>query len=181
MFRKSVAATEAQPKKRSRLMLGLFALVPLLVLGGGGYAAWAFLLSGQPAEAADAGHGEETVKAEAHAADDGHGAPDAIKVSALPREIAAETSLTHSYALSVLIRPKCGPAEIVYLKEASGAEAAADGLLAQYSWEAAARRATQLNEKSCGYLFGEIFDAEEKAARLLGMAAAETKAADAHH
>ncbi|MBO6538287.1 MAG: hypothetical protein JJ969_02710 [Rhizobiaceae bacterium] len=141
----------AEPKKRSKLILGLVAAAPL-VLGAGGYAVWAFYLATPDAVEAHAAEGGET---------------DDMKVAAVPREIMAESSFTHSYALSVLVREKCGPSDAPALRQISNAEAAEDGLLAQLSWEAAARRTQLLKAKSCGYLLGEIADADAKATEAL--------------
>ena len=145
------AEAGAAPKRRLKLLFALAAAAPL-VLGAGGYAAWAFYFATPQA-------------AEAHAAEGG--ATDQMKVAAVPREIMAESSFTHSYALSVLVREKCGPSEAAALHEVSNAEAAEDGLLAQLSWEAAARRTQLLKAKSCGYLLGEIADADAKAIEAL--------------
>ena len=78
---------DTAPTKRSAKRLALVAAVALAALAGGGYGAWAYLLK-PTAPAAEAEH-----------------APDPVKVAAIAPEVAAETSFTHSYALSVLIRP----------------------------------------------------------------------------
>lgn len=150
------AESSGAPKKRSKVLLGLLAAVPL-VLAGGGYAGWTLFLAG-PAD-------------EAQAAER---APDPVVVAALPTDLAAESSYTHSFALSVLIRAKCGGSRAPALKAASEEEARADGMLVQLSWVAAARRANALSEKSCSYLLGEIDKADDKAARI---AAAKAEAA----
>ncbi len=139
-------------KKRSKLMLALFALVPL-VLAGGGYAGWTFFLA--PASATDA-----------HAAS-GHdgGEADMMKVASISPEIRAETSATQTYALSVLIADTCGAPAAPALKAASEAEAHADAALVNLSWIAAVRRTRGLTEKTCGYLWSEIEDAEAKLAQ----------------
>jgi hypothetical protein len=169
MFRKSAKpASNGQaapaPKKRSKLVLGLLAAVPLL-LAGGGYAGWTFLLA---------------APGEAHAAEGGAEGTDPMKVAALPPEIVAETSFTHSFALSVLIRDKCGDMRAPALKAASEDEARADGMLVNLSWQSAARRAAALEARSCGHISAELANAEFKAE---AKAAAKRKAEGkpAHH
>ncbi|MBO6718358.1 MAG: hypothetical protein JJ913_10420 [Rhizobiaceae bacterium] len=152
-------AEDAPKKKRSWLKLAIIAAVPL-VLAGGGFAAWTLYFAAPDGEAHAAGKAD-------------HGAPDPMKVSALPREIAAESSVTHTYALSVLIAGKCGASHVEALRAASNAEAEGDGLLAQLSWESAARRSAQLKERSCGHLLAEIDDADAKAAARAASAAKE--------
>lgn len=164
------AEAAGAPKKRSKLMLAVLATVPL-VLAGGGYAGWTLFLANPD------GAGEETARAEAE-----QHAPDPVVVAALPTELAAESSYTHSFALSVLIREKCGGRRAPALKAASEEEARADGLLVQMSWVSAARRATALSDKSCGYLLGEVAKADEKAAMVAeAKLAAAKKAAEAGH
>ncbi|WP_127522385.1 hypothetical protein [Mesorhizobium sp. Z1-4] len=138
------------PRGRSRLFIAAAIALPLIV-GAGGYAVWALYFAAPG-------------NAEAAAV---HDATDETKVAAVPREIMAESSFTHSHALSVLVREKCGSSQAPALREASNAEAAGDGLLAQLSWEAAARRTQLLKTKSCGYLLTEIADADARAARML--------------
>lgn len=133
------------PKKRPKLKLAAMALAPLL-LAGAGYAGWVLL--------AGAGAG-----ASAHAADGGQGT-DATKVSSISTELAAETSFTHVFALSVLIAPRCGEANVPALKAASDAEARANGMLATLSWQAAARRTAATTEKSCVFLRQEVTEGE---------------------
>ena len=142
-------------KKRSKLKLAVLAIVPL-ALAGGGYAGWTQFVSDAGAKAGEHGEG-------AHAADaqDEH-----AQALALPPEIRAETSMTHSYALSVLVRADCGRFRVEALKAAAAEEAAADGQLATLSWEAAARRAAELGKASCGHLRAEIDLADAKAAKL---------------
>ena len=137
-------ALENAPKKRSALRLAGLALAPLAAAGGL-YAGWTFYA----APGADAG-----------------GEPDAMQVAAIAPEIAAETSFTHSYALSVLVAPLCGPARVPGLEEASKAEAEADGRLVNLSWLAAARRAADLTAASCDYLRQEVREAEYRALTL---------------
>ncbi|MCC0040221.1 MAG: hypothetical protein H6893_14805 [Brucellaceae bacterium] len=170
---------EAAPKKRSKLKLALFALVPL-VLAGGGYAGWTFYLA--PAGDAHAAAEKDGHEADGHAAD-GAEAADPVQVAAIPLDIAAETSFTHSYALGVIIAHACGAAQVPSLKAASEAEAKADGLLATLSWEAAARRTSILDDKNCRYLKAEVYNADGKAARLAAERAAPKKheAKPAHH
>lgn len=164
------------PKKRSKIKLALFVLVPLLVLGGGGYAGWMYFLApaggygGGHGETAEAGHGEDA----GHGAD-GHGA-DPVKTAAVLPDSRAEVSATHSYAISVLIAAKCGAPEAPALKAASEAEAAADGLLVNASWMAAARRTRDLSAKNCGFFWKEIEAAEWK----LGEGAAPAEKPAAH-
>lgn len=134
------------PKKRSKLKLALVALAPL-ALAGGGYAGWTLY-------AAPGG--------EAHA----ESGPDGMKVAAITPEVAAETSFTHSYALSVLIAPRCGIARVPGLQAASEAEARADGRLVNLSWLAAARRAADLTGISCDHLRQEVREAEYRAVTL---------------
>lgn len=157
------------PKKRSKLLLALLGTIPLLAAGGG-YAGWMFFAPGDDAHAAVAEHGEA------------HPAPDPEKLAAERRAIAAESSYTHAYAMSFLIREKCGGSRASALKAASDGEALADGLLVQLSWVAATRRAAALGEKSCGHLLAEIGRANEKALRIAeAKAAAEQKAAKGGH
>lgn len=129
-------------KKRSKLRLALLALAPLALAGGG----WAVY----------AGAG-------AHA----EGVPDAMKVSAISPEVAAETSFTHSYALSVLVAPLCGAARAPGLRAVSDTEAKTDGRLVNLSWLAAARRAADLTAISCDHLRQEVRAAEYRAVKLL--------------
>lgn len=149
------AEGEAAAKpKRSKLKLALFALVPLLVLGGGGYAGWAFFLApGAQGEAAD-GHGETA---------DGHGT-DPTKVASLLPDVRPEISATHSYAVAVIMEPACGAPPVPALEAASAAEAAADGAMVNRSWIAAVRRTRTLDAKNCSYLWKEIEAAEYRAA-----------------
>lgn len=151
----AAADTEAAPKKRSKLKLILLACAPL-VLAGAGYAGWIFAapalgLAGDHAEAA----GEDTTH-----------------VAALPPEVLAENSFTYTFALSELLKEKCGTTRVAGLRAASAAEAEADGALTSLSWIAANRRATALTEESCGKILAEIDRGELKAAAL---AAAKTK------
>lgn len=146
---------EAKPK-RSKLKLALFALAPLLLLGGGGYAGWAFFLApadGAHGEAAE-GHGETA---------DGHGT-DPTKVASLLPDVRPEISATHSYAIAVIMEPACGAPPVPALEAASAAEAAADGAMVNRSWIAAVRRTRTLDAKNCSYLWKEIEAAEYKAA-----------------
>lgn len=145
----ATASSETAPKKRSKLKLAIFAAVPL-VLAGAGYAGWAMFLAAPAAEAY---------------AGDGHG-PDPVKVAAVPPEIAAEGSFTHSYALSVVIEDKCGTVDTTALRAASDEEAHADGMLVNLSWVAATRRAAKLVDSNCGRLLGEVENANDKALRI---------------
>jgi hypothetical protein len=155
---KTTDPAEAEaPKSRSRAKLALLALVPL-VLAGGGYGGWSYFMVPE----ADAAHAP---------------APDPIKVSAVPTEIAAETSFTHSFALGSIIARECGRVPLRALKAASDAEATADGMLASLSWAAANRRIIELDDKNCRYFQTEVRSAEAKAARL----AAEKDAAKGGH
>lgn len=155
----------AAPRKRSKLFFAAAAAVPLVV-GAGGYVAWTFHFA-VPESAEAPGLKAET-----------QGATDSMEVAAVPREIMAESSFTHSYALSVLVHEKCGSLHAPALREVSNAEAAQDGLLAQLSWEAAARRTQLLKAKSCGYLLAEIADADGRAAERL--AAEQSEQASGH-
>ena len=152
-------APEAAPKKRSKLKLALVALVPLL-LAGGGYAGWSFFM----APGADEAHAEAAAEGEEGHGEDGHGAADMMKVSSVETALKAETSATHTYALSVLIAGTCGASRTPALKAASDAEAAEDGMLVSLSWQGAARRAMGVTEKACNYMVGEIEEAELKLA-----------------
>ena len=133
------ADAPAAPRKRSKIKLALLAFVPL-VLAGGGYAGWTLYLAPWPLD--QAAHGVEA-KAEGHGAmaegEGGHG-EDPMTVSALPLDVLAETSSTHTYALSVLIAAKCGSPPVPALKAASEEEAKSNGMLVNQSWTAAARR-----------------------------------------
>ena len=164
---KPAADPNAAPKKRSKLKLALLALVPLLAAGGG-YGGWVFY-SGQA--------GAQAAEGEAHPA------ADPIKVSAVPTEIAAETSFTHSYALSVMIARDCGRVRAEALKAASEEEARADGMLVNLSWTAAARRTALLDDKICRRLLNEVYDANVKAVEIAAAKAAPEKGgkAAAHH
>ena len=168
------AEAAAAPKKRSKVKLALLAIVPLMLLGGG-YAGWALYLAPWPL--AEAAHAE--AKAEGHGATgeavEAHG-EDPMIVSALPLEVLAETSSTHTYALSVLISAKCGSPAVPALKAASEAEAASNGPLVNLSWAAAVRRTKGLSEKTCDYLWGEVDAAEAK----LSHGAAPAEAAAQH-
>lgn len=155
--------TAAKPK-RSKVKLALFALLPLVALGGGGYAGWTFFLA--PDAAAEAGHGGEG---------GGHGT-DPTKVAALLPDVRAEVSATHSYAIAVIMEPTCGAPPTPALKAASAAEAAADGAMVNESWMAAVRRTRTLNDKNCSYLWKEIEAAEWTVAQ-----GAEPAKAAGHH
>jgi len=151
------------PKKRSKLTLALLALAPLL-LAGGGYGGWMFYFA-KPAHGVEAG-------------ESGHGDTDAMQVSALPPEVVAENSATHSFALSVLIAEPCGKAlEVPALKAASQAEAIASGTVVNLSWLAAARRTVAISEKSCSFMLAEVRQAENR----LAAAAADPAAKGAAH
>lgn len=141
------AATDA-PAKRSKVKLALIALAPL-VLAGAGYGGWMFY---------SGGHAEAAV--EDHAA-------EPVAVSAVPTEIAAETSFTHSFALATIIAPQCGKARVPALQLASDAEAHADGMLVNLSWQAAARRTLTLDEGNCRRFLNEVRAAERKATELV--------------
>lgn len=162
-----VAPTDANPTKRSKAKLALLVLVPLLVLGGGGYAGWTFFLTPEP-EAAHAAPGEHG--AEGERMTEGHGV-DPREVAALEAAAAAETSFTYSFALSELLKTRCGAVAVDALKAASDAEAEANGMLVQMSWQAALRRTGTLTEASCDLIVSEIRLADAKAA-----SAAEAKA-----
>ena len=171
VFSKNRAAN-AGSKRRSALKLGLLAAA-LLVAAGGGYAGWSFFLAGS-GEA-----GAATTEAHDGAAEQ---APDPLEIAALHRAARAESSFTHTFALSVLITDKCGESNVPALRAASEAEAMADGLLANLSWLAAARRVHILNAKSCGHLLSEVDSAEAKALKLAeAKAKAEGKTASAGH
>ena len=149
------------PGKRSKLKLAMLALAPLL-LAGGGFAGWTVFMA--PEAVAD--HAAAGGEAEGEG---GHGTMVAL---ALPPEIVAESTYTHSYALSVLIARDCGRTRTGALKAAAEEEARADDVLANLSWEAANRRVGTLDEKSCGYMLSEVASANAKAQR-----AADEKAA----
>jgi hypothetical protein len=140
--------------KRPKPKLALLALAPLL-LAAGGYAGWTMFIaptgSTVPEQAAsDAAHRRE-----------GNGG-----LAPIPPEIAAETSYTHAFALSVLIAPRCGVARVPALTRATEAEAHENGMLVNLSWLAAARRAAATTEKSCDHLRAEVVDAERLAMKL---------------
>jgi len=139
----TASAAARPPARRSRLRLALLALTPL-ALAGGGFAGWTVY-------AARAEHEPE---------------PDATVVAAIPPEVAAESSFTHSFALSVLVAPKCGVARVPALMAASEEEARADGNLVNLSWLAAARRAAATTAISCDYLRAEVRQAEHRAVKL---------------
>lgn len=161
------ADPNAAPKQRSKLKLALLALVPLLAAGGG-YGGWAFY-SGQAGGGAEAAEAEDTTE-------------DPIQVSAVPTEIAAETSFTHSYALSVMIARDCGRVRADALRAASEEEARADGMLVNLSWTAAARRTALLDDKTCRRLLNEVYDANVKAVEVAAAhAAPEEGKAAGHH
>lgn len=136
-------------KKRSKLKLALFAAVPL-VLAGSGYGAWAMFLA-KP---------EITVSPEEERAR----AVAAEKAAKLAAQAAAETSATYSLALAELLAPQCGAMKTQALKAASEAEAHADGVLVNNSWQAANRRVASITADSCGRLQWEIERAEQAAA-----------------
>lgn len=141
-------APDAPKKRRPSPKLVLLVLAPLL-LAGGAYAGWTMIAP------AGAGTGEAAASTDARAgeAEGGGASPD----------LAAETSFTHSFALSVLIAPRCGAARVPALSWASGEEALADGRLVNLSWLAAARRAAATTEKSCDHLRAEVVEAERSA------------------
>ncbi|MGN6143006.1 MAG: hypothetical protein ACTHOP_05385 [Mesorhizobium sp.] len=141
------------PKTRSGRKLALRVLAPL-VLAGGGYAGWMLLAGAEAGAVARTADGE------------GGQGKDAMQVSSISTELAAETSFTHTYALSVLIAPRCGVANAPALKAASDAEAHADGMLATLSWQSAARRTAATTEKSCVFLRQEVTEGELRAMEL---------------
>lgn len=150
--------TQDAPKaKRSTLKLALFALVPL-VLAGGSYAGWIFLM------APHAGAAHASAEEGAHGEAQGHHATDEdpIRTEALSPEIRAESTVTQTFALSVLIADTCGAPAVPALQAAAEAEALADGAIVNLSWMAAVRRTRGLTQKSCSYLYGEVEDAEAK-------------------
>ena len=148
-------------KKRSKLKLAMLALAPLL-LAGGGFAGWTVFMAPEAAAGGDHDVAAET----------GGGEHAPMVALALPPEIVAESTYTHSYALSVLIARDCGRTRTGALKAAAEEEARADGVLANLSWEAANRRIGTLDEKSCGYMLNEVAVANARAQR-----AADEKAA----
>ena len=88
-----------------------------------------------------------------------------MTVSGLPLDVLAETSSTHTYALSVLIAGKCGSPPVPAVKAASDEEAESNGMLVNQSWTAAARRTRGMTQKTCNYLWAEIEAIEAKLAR----------------
>lgn len=162
------AETSAEPKKRSKLKLAIFALVPLL-LGGGGYAGWTMFLAGpdEEAQAAEVAEGGD------HSPDHAPKKPDPIRVAAIRLEVASETSFTYSFALSELLKAQCGKVNVEALKAASDKEAENDGVLVSLSWQAATRRLTTITEKSCDYMRAEITAADNKALALAQPATAK--------
>jgi hypothetical protein len=158
----AAGGAEKPQAKRSKLKLALFALVPL-VLAGAGYGGWTFYASA------------------AHHPDGDHaGKPDPIAVSAVPTEIAAESSFTHSHGLARIIEHRCGRIRIDQLKTLSQEEARADGMLAALSWEAAARRTAALNDMTCPRFLSEIRSANAKAAAVLEARASADKKSGGH-
>jgi len=139
------AAADA-PRTRSKLKLIFLILVPLVLLGGGGYAGWVFFLAA-PAEA----HVESREQV-----------VEALRVAALAREAAAESSATYNFALAQMLQAKCGALSVKALKQASEDEAGKDGMLVSLSWQAALRRAGTVTEVSCERILGEIDRAEYK-------------------
>jgi hypothetical protein len=125
--------------QRSKSRLALLALAPLL-LAGAAYGTWAIYAEDANAEAVEI---------------------------VVPPEIAAESSFTHSFALSVLITPNCGKAYVPALRAASDAEVIEDGDLANLSWLAAARRVSATTARSCDYLRQEVRAAELRAEKLM--------------
>ena len=130
------AAKPASPKagavvaaKRSKRKLALLALVPLL-LAAGCYAGWVTFVA--PAGSGTTG---ASGRLASEAADGRDGGPATV-----PPEIAAETSYTHAFALSVQIASRCGVARVPALTRATEAEAHENGMLVNLSWLAAARR-----------------------------------------
>lgn len=162
----SPADAAASPKKRSKLKLLIFALVPLLAAGGG-YFGWTHFFAG-PSHAA-AAEGAEG---------DGEHGTDGMEVAALPTDGEAQTSFTHNYALSILVEQRCRPFDVPALKAASDEEARTNGLLVNASWAAASRRVEALTEISCGMLASEILDADARAAKA---AEAKTKKGGGGH
>ena len=142
-------AGDKPAKKRSKLKLALFALVPVL-LAGSGYGAWAMFIA-KP---------EVTISPEEEHAK----AVAAEKAAAQAAGAAAETSATYSLALAELLKPVCGTIGVKALKAASEAEAHADGVLVNNSWQAANRRMGSITADSCGRLLWEIERAEQAAA-----------------
>ena len=143
---KTPAAAPDVPARRSRVRLALIALAPL-VLAGAGYGGWMFY---------SGGHAEAAVD----------GSADPVAILAVPTEIAAETSFTHSFALATIIAPQCGKARVPALQAASDGEAHADGMLVTLSWQAAARRTLTLDENNCRRFLNEVRAAERKATEL---------------
>lgn len=168
--------TEA-PKKRSKLKLVVLAVVPL-ALAGGGYFGWTMFMGGAGEDVAHASEGAEhgegaAEEAAGHGEAGGHGeAAHAAAPISLPREIAAETSFTYSFALAELMKERCGKMDVAGLHAASDEEARADGILVSLSWIAANRRTGTVTEKSCDYIRAEIGIAEDKANGLAAAAAA---------
>lgn len=165
------------PKKRSKLKLIILALAPLL-LAGGGYVGWTQFFAAKPAHATEAAAAEGEGD---HGAADGEDGTDAMEVAALPTEGEAQTSFTHSYALSVLVEQRCRRFDVPALKAASDAEAKSSGLLVNASWVAATRRVEALTEVSCGMLASEILDADARAAAAAEAKAKKDKKGGGHH
>lgn len=168
---------DAPKKKRSKLKLAIFALVPLLV-GGGGYFGYTTFMGGDEAaasaEAVECHEGEECPEATA----DGEHGTDATYVAALPPEIAAEGSFTYAYALSELLKDQCGDMHVEALKVASEEEGMAGGPLVNLSWTAAIRRLSSLTQRSCDMMYSEIGAADAKAMSIADAKAAALKAAE---
>ena len=157
------AAGEAPKKKRSIVKLALFALVPLL-LAGGGYAGWTMFLAAPFEEHGAGEHGAEVAEGEAaEGGAHGEAAPDAMHVSAVDYTIAAETSFSYAYALSEMLTDMCGTVDTASLKVEAEKEAHADGLLVHHSWAAAHRRMGTITDRSCSMMLAEVMNADGRA------------------
>ena len=153
--------TTGTGKKRPLLKLAAMVVVPLIVLGGGGYAGWTMFL----ASPGDAAHGEAAAEGHGDGADGAHGgaAPDQIHVAAVDYSIAAETSFTYTQALSEMLADMCGQEHAPDLKAAAEDEAHTDGMLVHMSWIAAYRRMGSVTKKSCHLMRAEVINANGRA------------------
>ncbi|MBX3576593.1 MAG: hypothetical protein KF723_05250 [Rhizobiaceae bacterium] len=149
---------ETPKKKRSIVKLAIFALVPVL-LAGGGYAGWTMFLAA-PAEQ----HAAEAAASEVEGGEHGaEGAPDEMHVSAVDYTIAAETSFSYALALSEMLTEMCGTVDTAALEVEAGKEAHADGMLVHHSWAAAYRRMGTITDRSCSMMLAEIMNADGRA------------------
>jgi hypothetical protein len=165
MGEKKAAAAPAEgapKKKRSIVKLAIFALIPIL-LAGGGYAGWTMFMA-PPA-------GEHAAEGGEH----GEGAPDDMHVAAVDYSVAAENSYSYTLALSVMLAEMCGTTDTEYLEMEADKEMQSDGKLVHLSWVAAHRRMGTLGPNSCDLMIAEIIRADGKAFQIAAAIAAAAK------